>query len=385
VVVIKVRAIAWQTKNKPVRRQSNGLHLIQVTPYWDYNMKTKDGSNQHEDAGKPANKHKFEYGFTAMDNRLFYLQQDLTPSEFSVFVRIYRATEGYDGRPRALSGTYLQKVCNMSKNTVTSAIKGLEKQGLICVKRRQKSTSLYLINLEKMDDMYQEIKGKIIEDFENMSSDDDSSIPNIGGHKDDINNLDSQNLTMTIPKSDHLIPNIRPCDSQILGTNKERYKEKYKENICVDDQDKDSDNDSTNPFLNQSQNDETVVKKDTKRGSALTKSINIPFDEFWSMYDKKQDRGKCEKKWLKLTDEERLLTMNHLPAYIESTPNKQYRKHPHTYLNSEAWNNEVISNLSAITNQQGFNYGQQQSEPPRYCRRLNILREYDNEKTNLHS
>ena len=324
-------------------------------------MKTKDGSNQHEDACKPAHKRKFEYGFTSMDNRLFYLQQDLTPSEFSVFVRIYRATEGYDGRSRALSGTYLQKVCNMSKNTVTSAIKGLEKQGLICVKRRQKSTSLYLINLEKMDDMYQEIKGKIIEDFENMSSDDDSSIPNIGGHKDDINNLDSQNLTMTIPKSDHLIPNIRPCDSQILGTNKERYKEKYKENICVDDQDKDSDNDSTNPFLNQSQNDETVVKKDTKRGSALTKSINIPFDEFWSMYDKKQDRGKCEKKWLKLTDEERLLTMNHLPAYIESTPNKQYRKHPHTYLNSEAWNNEVISNLSAITNQQGYNNGQQQS------------------------
>ena len=25
------------------------------------------------------------------------------------------------------------------------------------------------------------------------------------------------------------------------------------------------------------------------------------------------------------------------------------------------------------------------NEPPRYCRRLNILREYDNEKTNLHS
>jgi hypothetical protein len=25
------------------------------------------------------------------------------------------------------------------------------------------------------------------------------------------------------------------------------------------------------------------------------------------------------------------------------------------------------------------------SEPPRDCRRLNILREYDNEKTNLHS
>gem|GEM_PF-6298702 len=27
----------------------------------------------------------------------------------------------------------------------------------------------------------------------------------------------------------------------------------------------------------------------------------------------------------------------------------------------------------------------EQCEPPRDCRRLNILREYDNEKTNLHS
>ena len=29
--------------------------------------------------------------------------------------------------------------------------------------------------------------------------------------------------------------------------------------------------------------------------------------------------------------------------------------------------------------------GSMNSEPPRDCRRLNILREYDNEKTNLHS
>lgn len=128
-----------------------------------------------------------------------------------------------------------------------------------------------------------------------------------------------------------------------------------------DDVEKHPDNASTNSFLNQSQNDEAMVKKDTKRGSALTKSPNIPFDEFWSMYDKKQDRAKCEKKWLKLTDEERLLTMNHLPAYIQSTPNKQYRKHPSTYLNGEAWNNEVISNLPVTTNNQGYNYGQQQS------------------------
>ena len=305
-------------------------------------------------------KRKFEYGFTSIDNRLFYLQQDLTPSQFSIFVRIYRETEGYEGRPKALAGTYFQKACNMSKNTVTDAIKRLVAEGLIFVRKKPRSTSLYLVNLERMDDMYQEIKGKIIDEFESMTSEDDLSIPNIGIQDGDNDNLDSQYLTMTIPISDHLIPNIRPCDSQILGSNKEMYKEMYKENICVDDQDKDFDNDSTNPFLNQSKNEELVVKKDTKRGSSTAKLINIPFDKFWSMYDKKQDRAKCEKKWNALTNEERLLTMNHLPAYIQSTPNKQYRKHPATYLNGEAWNNEVIINLPA-NNNQGFNHGQQQS------------------------
>lgn len=133
-------------------------------------------------------------------------------------------------------------------------------------------------------------------------------------------------------------------------------------NTIADDQGKHLDNDSSNSFLNQSKNEEPAVKKNTKRCSSTAKLINIPFDEFWSMYDKKQDRAKCEKKWHSLTDEERLLTMNHLPAYIQSTPNKQYRKHPATYLNGEAWNNEVISNLPVTTNnQQGYNNGQQQS------------------------
>ena len=40
--------------------------------------------------------------------------------------------------------------------------------------------------------------------------------------------------------------------------------------------------------------------------------------------------------------------------------------------------NDVYSN-------QGSTYRILSLEPPRDCRRLNILREYDNEKTNLHS
>ena len=159
------------------------------------------------------------------------------------------------------------------------------------------------------------------------------------------------NLNNALFKSEQPIPYVNTDIKDLCDLEKTAH---------GDDKEKDSDNASTNPFLNQSQNDKPGVKKDTKHGAALTKSINIPFDDFWSMYDKKQDRAKCEKKWHSLTDEERLLTMNHLPAYIQSTPNKQYRKHPATYLNGEAWNNEVISNLP-VTNNQGYNYGQQQS------------------------
>lgn len=66
------------------------------------------------------------------------------------------------------------------------------------------------------------------------------------------------------------------------------------------------------------------------------------FLDFWNKYDKKQDKPKCEKKWKKITQGAREKIMLHLEVYIPSTPDKQYRKNPLTYLNSESWENEII-------------------------------------------
>jgi hypothetical protein len=68
----------------------------------------------------------------------------------------------------------------------------------------------------------------------------------------------------------------------------------------------------------------------------------IAFDEFWNLYDKKVGRKKCIQKWKRLKECDKYLIMEHLPYYIESTPNKQYRKNPETYLNGECWHDEVI-------------------------------------------
>jgi hypothetical protein len=72
--------------------------------------------------------------------------------------------------------------------------------------------------------------------------------------------------------------------------------------------------------------------------------INISFDIFWNLYEKKiGDKAKLIKKWEKLTDEERQNIINYIPKYKESQPNKKYRKNPDTFFNNKSWNDELIN------------------------------------------
>lgn len=66
------------------------------------------------------------------------------------------------------------------------------------------------------------------------------------------------------------------------------------------------------------------------------------FSEWWDMYGKKIDRGKCEKKWEKLSDAEKSACIAATPAYVASTPDIQYRRNPMTYLNNKSWENQII-------------------------------------------
>jgi len=85
-------------------------------------------------------------------------------------------------------------------------------------------------------------------------------------------------------------------------------------------------------------------------------NINIPFEDFWNLYDKKVDRKKCEPKWLNLTDIERELCMKNLPAYIQSTFDKKFRRDPETYLNNKSWENEIISPFPSKIPEQPLTY-----------------------------
>lgn len=68
-----------------------------------------------------------------------------------------------------------------------------------------------------------------------------------------------------------------------------------------------------------------------------------PFEYWWKLYDLKVGRDKCEKKWAKLTEKEKSECIAATPAYVQSTPDKQFRKRPLTYLNGKCWNDEIIN------------------------------------------
>lgn len=65
------------------------------------------------------------------------------------------------------------------------------------------------------------------------------------------------------------------------------------------------------------------------------------FAEFWNLYAKKTDSKKCEAKFKRLTKAQVDLIFEKLPAYVKSTPDKQFRKNPITWLNNESWNDEI--------------------------------------------
>lgn len=74
------------------------------------------------------------------------------------------------------------------------------------------------------------------------------------------------------------------------------------------------------------------------------------FEWWWDMYDKKVDRGKCEKKWEKLTDSERRACIAATPAYVASTSDIQFRRNPMTYLNNKSWENQIIPRNNGTNN-----------------------------------
>ena len=92
-----------------------------------------------------------------------------------------------------------------------------------------------------------------------------------------------------------------------------------------------------------SQSDRNAIAKHrkVKESKGKESKINIPFSEFWCLYDKKKgSKPNAEKMWNNLSDSERQEIMRLLPGYVSSFSEKKYQPHPTTFLNQRRWESE---------------------------------------------
>jgi hypothetical protein len=91
---------------------------------------------------------------------------------------------------------------------------------------------------------------------------------------------------------------------------------------------------SFSPEVKIQEKEKSCAKKEKESGSG--------FEEVWALYGKKGNRKTSERKWANLKNHCREAVLKHIPLYVQSTPDKQYRKNFETYINQEAWNDEII-------------------------------------------
>lgn len=92
---------------------------------------------------------------------------------------------------------------------------------------------------------------------------------------------------------------------------------------------------------------ETLPKVNhNKNNKNIRSNINDQFDQFWTLYDKKTGKQKAQKIWGKLTELDKEAIFKHLPLYKTTTPDKQFRKNPETYLRNRSWEDEIIKPIN---------------------------------------
>ena len=69
------------------------------------------------------------------------------------------------------------------------------------------------------------------------------------------------------------------------------------------------------------------------------------FTEAWNLYDRKDAKQNAIKAWNRLTDNDRVRALQHIPFFVQAHPDKQFRPMLATYLNQKRFlDDEIISN-----------------------------------------
>lgn len=99
------------------------------------------------------------------------------------------------------------------------------------------------------------------------------------------------------------------------------------------------------PF-NEPSTESNRVEKSRVEKSREEEDISVTdFDIFWKAYDYNVGLRQTQHEWAEITREmpnEIAKILEHVPKYVRSKPDKQFRKRPENYLKDRAWKDEVV-------------------------------------------
>lgn len=100
--------------------------------------------------------------------------------------------------------------------------------------------------------------------------------------------------------------------------------------------------DQDSDLLNFSQPENQSTYKEIKEQSNNKQNNNITvFNEFWELYNKKQNKEDSIKAFKKIKSNEYELIKNHIPIFVKQFKDKQFQPYFSTYLNKKRWQDEL--------------------------------------------
>lgn len=89
-------------------------------------------------------------------------------------------------------------------------------------------------------------------------------------------------------------------------------------------------------------NNDNNAKNVNNDNNKIITPLEDLFNKWWTQYGKKGNRKNSLSRWIKLSDKQRKKCSDVVDQYVLSTPDKQFRKGGESYLNLEAFEDEIF-------------------------------------------
>ena len=105
--------------------------------------------------------------------------------------------------------------------------------------------------------------------------------------------------------------------------------------------------DDANATITMLSGEEEIICAQRKNGTAA-KRTEEDFEDLWLMYERKGSKANAKKEFAKLSEEEIAMMRQHIPAYLQSRPERQYRQDFERYIKHKTFNSVVYSKQNTV-------------------------------------